>query len=336
MELDWPRSAGPVPVFGVLRAKPEDFIVEEEFSVEFSDDGEFDWLWIEKRGDNTDYVAKQLAKLAGVGNKAVTYSGLKDRHAITRQWFCVHLPGKARYDWTSVVGGSWNILRSGRHRQKLRHGSHRSNRFTLRLSDIHGDIDTLNTRLATLHEGVPNYFGEQRFGRDGDNVEQFLSWQGGKLKPGRFERGIYISAARSWLFNELLAERIRLGCWTQAVPGDVFSLRDSGSVFTADIDDAIVERIGQGDIHPSGPLFGKPGKVTSVGPAAELEQQVFDNYLKICEGLAAQGLKMERRALRVLPQSLSWQWCGDNCLELSFSLPKGCFATAVVRELINY
>lgn len=336
MRLDWPRSAGPVSVSGVLRAAPEDFIVEEEFSVDFSDDGEFDWLWIEKRGDNTDYVAKQLAKHAGVGNKAVTYSGLKDRHAVTRQWFCVHLPGKARYDWSSVDGGSWKILRAGRHRQKLRHGSHRSNRFTLRLTDISGDVDTLNTRLAVLHKGVPNYFGEQRFGRDGDNVEQFLSWQGGALKPGRFERGIYISAARSWLFNELLAERIRLGNWSRAVPGDVFSLRDSGSVFTADIDDTILERIEQGDIHPSGPVFGKLGKIAAAGAVAELEESLFDRHVDICAGLTGQGLKMERRALRVLPQSLSWQWSDDNCLVLSFSLPKGCFATAVVRELINY
>ena len=336
MLANWPRAFGSPLVSGILKAQAEDFVVEEVFPVEFSNDGEFDWLWIEKRGDNTEYVARQLARLAGVQPKAVTYSGQKDRHAVTRQWFCVHLPGKNFPDWEVPVAESWKILRKGRHRQKLRLGSHRYNRFTLCLSSLDGDIDDLSTRLANIHLGVPNYFGEQRFGHDGGNIAACRQWFAGELKPGRFERGMYLSAARSLLFNEVLAQRINDASWRAGLDGDIYALRDSGSVFAAELDDETAARLVSGDIQPTGPLYGKSGRLTVAGVAAMVEETVYAQNADLCAGLLKHDLKMERRALRLLPQDFEWEFTGNKSLELRFSLPRGCFATALVRELISY
>ncbi|MBW2939501.1 tRNA pseudouridine(13) synthase TruD [Zhongshania aquimaris] len=333
---DWPRAQGLPTVSGLLKARPEDFVVEEVFDLEFSDDGEFDWLWIEKCGDNTEYVARQLARVAGVQPRAVTYSGQKDRHAVTRQWFCVHLPGKNKPEWVVPENESWKILRQGRHRQKLRLGSHRYNRFILRLTDLKGDFADLEARLPIAGQGFPNYFGEQRFGHGGGNIDACRQWFAGDLSPGRFDRGMYLSAARSLIFNTVLAARVNAENWQRGLDGDVFSLRDSGSVFLAEIDADIVQRLSEGDIHPSGPLYGSASKVAVSGAVAQLEEKVFGEFADLCAGLLKNNLRMERRALRTVPKDLQWQQIDKQSIELAFSLPRGCFATALVRELIHY
>lgn len=342
-----PFAYGGPACTGQLRNHPEDFEVEECFEVEFSNDGEFDWLWIEKRGENTAFVAKQLARLAGVQERSVTYSGLKDRHALTRQWFCVHLPGKHGRDWQDcqdwqISSGckendfaGWRVRRAGRHRQKLRIGSHRSNRFTLNIKNIDGDVSRLTEQMSQVAQGIPNYFGEQRFGRGAGNLDAALNWAKGDSHPPRQQRSLYLSSARSYLFNQVLAVRLANGSWNQALAGEVFCLRDSGSVFTAEIDETIQQRIEQGDIHPSGPLFGKPGKVQVEAAVLALEESVFAHCPAFCELLRANGLNAERRSLRVLPKDFEPCLQGDQ-LRLSFSLPRGCFATALVRELVDY
>ena len=333
---DWPRALGRPLVSGLLKAEPKDFVVEEVFDVEFSNDGEFDWLWIEKCGDNTEYVAKQLARLAGVQPRAVTYSGQKDRHAVTRQWFCVHLPGKHKPEWRVPENETWQILRQGRHRQKLRLGSHRYNRFILRLSELKGDIDDLEARLAFVRQGFPNYFGEQRFGHGGGNITACRQWFAGELSPGRFDRSMYLSAARALIFNTVLALRVDDASWNRGLDGDVFSLRDSASVFLADIDADIIARLAVADIHPTGPLYGKAAKLGVDGVVADLEERIYAEFSDLCAGLMKNNLAMERRALRVVPKDLQWKYSEDDSLSLAFSLPRGCFATALVRELINY
>lgn len=336
---DWPTYLGAPQARGRLRSVPEDFEVEEQFDVEFSLDGEFDWLWVEKRGNNTEYVARRIADLAGVSLKAVTYSGLKDRHALTRQWFCVHLPGKQGRDWDDIAelsGDSfWKVQRWGRHRQKLRPGSHRANRFVIRLREVVGDRDDIDRRLKILCAGYPNYFGEQRFGHEGANIEQCRAWFEGESKPQRFQRSIYLSSARSYLFNEVLALRLQAGTWLSPLEGELYSLRDSGSVFAAEPDEDIEKRIAEGDIHPSGPLFGKVARHSVTAEVDAIEQSVFAAHKTLCDGLLRHGMKMERRSLRVVPKELCWQWLSDDQLQLQFSLPSGCFATALVREFIN-
>lgn len=340
---DWSRALGAPEAAGVLKHTPDDFRVEEVFDVDFSQDGEFDWLWVAKCANNTEYVARRIAEIAGVAPKAVTYSGLKDRQALTCQWFCVHLPGRVGRNWDGVAEQSshdgrqswWRVERWGRHRQKLRLGSHRANRFVLTLREIDGDTALLDQRLQRIASGVPNYFGDQRFGHGGGNIDACREWfaSGGKIP--RFQKGLYLSAARAFLFNSVLAYRVDRGDWCQPLSGDLFSLRDSGSVFQAEIDGEIQRRMAEGDIHPSGPLYGAAGRSAVTGDAAALEEQVLSAHSELCVGLMRHGLKMERRSLRVVPQGLEWQHLPERSLKLGFSLPRGCFATALVREFID-
>lgn len=333
---DWPRAWGGPAARAVLRQANTDFQVEELFEFLPSDDGEFDWLLVEKSGDSTEFVARALAKQLGLSARAVGYSGLKDRHALTRQWYCLHRPGKAALNWSALMGDNWRVVKGVRHRQKLRRGSHRGNRFALILNALEGDRDLLEQRLASLSLGFPNYFGEQRFGIDGGNIDACRRWfeQGGQLAP--FEKGLYLSSARSWLFNQVLAERIGQGNWNTALDGEIFALRDSGSVFSETWGEEIASRVSGGDLHPTGPLYGAPGKIRVEGEVAALEQQQFAAEPLLCEGLLKHGLKMERRALRVLPKGLTWEWLDAKRLRLEFALPRGCFATALVRELVTY
>lgn len=319
-----------------MRQQNTDFHVEELFDFSPSEDGEFDWLLVEKSGDTTEFVARALAKQAGLPARNVGYSGLKDRHALTRQWFCLHRPGKAAIDWRSLAGDNWQVVKGVRHRQKLRRGSHRGNRFLLTLNDLTGDRAGLEDRLAALVSGFPNYFGEQRFGIGGGNMAACRQWfaEGGSLPS--FEKGLYLSSARAWLFNQLLAQRVGEGNWQQALDGELFALRDSGSIFSEAVSDEITTRVKGGDIHPTGPLYGAPGKLSVAGDVAALEAEVLAAEPDLCRGLEKYGLKMERRALRVIPKGLSWRWLEPNRLQLDFALPRGCFATALVRELIEY
>lgn len=333
---DWPRAWGGPAAQAVLRQANTDFQVEELFEFLPSGDGEFDWLLVEKSGDSTEFVARALAKQLGLPARAVGYSGLKDRHALTRQWYCLHRPGRAALNWSTLLGDNWRVVKGVRHRQKLRRGSHRGNRFVLILNEVVGDRPLLNERLSALTAGFPNYFGEQRFGIDGGNIAACRQWfeQGGQ--PARFEKGLYLSSARSWLFNQVLAQRVFSGTWDKALDGEVLALRDSGSVFSEPLSDEIVARVASGDLHPTGPLFGAPAKISVAGEVAALEQQQCNAEPVLCAGLAKHGLKMERRALRVLPKELSWEWLDAKCLRLEFALPRGCFATALVRELVTY
>ena len=333
---DCPQLCGAPTARAELKAANSDFQVEEIFHAEFSDDGEFDWLWVEKDGQNSDWLARALARFAGVAPAAVTYAGLKDRHALTRQWFCVHLPGKRRVDWSTLDVPGARLLDYRRHRQKLRRGAHSGNRFVIVLRNVQGDKDDIQRRLAALEQGFPNYFGEQRFGRQGGNIAAVQAWFEGGKAPPKALRGIYLSSARAQIFNALLAQRVADGSWARALDGELFCLRDSGSVFAAEVDAEIQARLQSGDIHISGPLFGAAGKLSVTGDVAALESSVFERNTLLCKGLLRHGLKMERRPLRVVPRQLAAQWLADDCVQLRFALPGGCFATSLVRELVRY
>ena len=171
---DWARALGPVLFTGRIRTSPSDFIVTEVLNIEFSDDGEHDWLWVEKVGANTVWVAEQLASHASISARDVGYAGLKDRHAVTRQWFSVRRPGAEGTDWTTLKADGVRILDQKLHRRKLKRGAHKGNTF--RIAVRGSEIALLGGKIAGRLEairaqGVPNYFGEQRFGRDGGNIE---------------------------------------------------------------------------------------------------------------------------------------------------------------------
>ena len=320
---------------GVIRAAPTDFIVVEEISFALKGAGEHLFLRLRETGCNTAWVAGQLARWAGRPRHDVGYAGLKDRHAVTEQWFSVLCPGGRHPDPATLAIEGVELVEWQRHDRKLRRGALRGNTFRLRVTGLEANPAMLEQRLqAVAARGVPGAFGPQRFGREQGNLRLAERWFRGELRPRRDERGFALSAARSLVFNAVLAERIENGSWETAAPGDPVQLDGSGSWFIVEPgDEALPGRLKALDVHPTGPLWGRGGP-PGHGPGAELERAVAARFALFAEGLAAQGLDQERRALRLRVADLAWRIEGD-VLELSFGLPAGAFATAVLREAVD-
>jgi len=327
---------GPVAT-GCLRRTPEDFQVSEIPLLEPQGEGEHVWLLVRKRLQNTADVAALLARCAGVPLRDVSYAGLKDRQAVTEQWFSVHLPGSAAPDWSALASPDISILREARHSRKLRRGALRGNRFCIQVRDLRADPEQLRQRLETLAaQGVPNYFGEQRFGRDGSNLRTAERlFRNPRMRLSRHQRGLVLSAARSQLFNAVLSRRVGEGSWNRALPGDALQLQGSHSYFVATaIDAELAQRIADHDVHPTGPLHGR-GVAAVAGEPLALESAVLAGYSDWLAGLEAAGLKQERRALRLTIDDLVWRQPAADVLCLEFSLPAGAYATSVLRELLS-
>jgi len=319
---------------GLLRQQPDDFVVEEQLSFTPTGAGEHLLLYIEKIGQNTQYVAKQLAEIVGCKARQVSYAGLKDRHAITRQWFCLPFPIKQQPDWPQWQVEGCRILQVTRHQRRLRIGAIAHNTFQLRVRQI-TDWADLEQRLKFVQQGVPNYYGEQRFGRDGGNLELAAKLFAGGSITDRQIRGLALSAARSMLFNQQVAKRIQQGMFNQLLAGEVVQLDGSGSVFKTEVaDDLLLQRLAEFDIHPTAVLAGV-GESMAQGAALQFEQQSLADWQSWVDALVALNMRAERRAIRLVPRQLQWQRQGDDLI-LSFQLYAGCFATSVLRELIRY
>ena len=332
---DWPRYLGSPSTQGVLRSSPDDFQVDEELGFEPDGEGEHAFLLIEKCSTNTQFLARRLARLAAVPPRDVGFSGLKDRHARTRQWFSVGLAGKAEPDWAQLNDDVTTIKQVTRHRRKLRRGVHRANRFSLTLRRLQGDREALQRKLERIGEsGVPNYFGEQRFGRNAGNLTATVAWMRGETRaPKRERRSMYLSALRSYVFNSLLAQRVAAGNWQQPVGGEPCRLRGSRSFFVAEeVDEALLQRARSGDVHPALPLWGK-GRWDGDREGIDAS---LDGLKEYCEFLEQQGLKLDWRPTRMMPDDFSWQFCDDDAMTVSFELEAGSFATALLRELVDY
>jgi tRNA pseudouridine13 synthase len=321
---------------GRIRATPEDFQVDEVLGFEADGEGEHVMLHLRKRETNTLWLAGQIARLAGVPRREVSHAGLKDRHALTTQWFSVRLAGREEPDWRELESAQIELLDAVRHRRKLRTGALRGNRFTLTIRELDADAASLEQRLLQLRSsGMPNYFGEQRFGHDYANLQQADALFGSRL--GRIERklrGLLISAARSQLFNQVLAARMRLGCWNTPLDGDYMKLAGSRSGFAIEVvDEEVLRRCRGLDVHPSGPLWGR-GRPKVGGAALDLEQRVLEPFADWRDGLEHVGLEQDRRPLRIAVADLDWNFTDAKTLGLSFSLPAGSYATVLLRELI--
>jgi tRNA pseudouridine13 synthase len=318
-----------------LRIFPEDFVVDEVLPFAPSGEGEHVYIHVRKRNTNTEWLARQIARFAGVTLKEIGYAGLKDRNAVTTQWFSVHLPGKKDLSWKDFQLDDVEVLEAARHNRKLKTGSLKENHFRIILRDFISQKGQLGERLEAIrNSGVPNYFGEQRFGHEGENLDKALALFQTKFREkNRHRRGLYLSAARSWIFNQVLSERVSLNTWNQAVTGDCMMLDGSRSFFCIDqADDEIRERLQRQDIHPSGPLWGK-GELPSTGECRELEKSISDAIgTTWTTGLEKAGLKQERRALRMKVANLQWDY-QDKLLEVGFTLRPGCYATSVLREI---
>ncbi len=317
---DWARAHGDPLFKAAIRTTVEDFQVTEQLGWALSGDGEHDYLWVEKTGANTEWVARQLASFAGVPAKDVGFAGLKDRHAVTRQWFSVPRWNAPEWERCSVEGV--RIASVGRHLRKLRRGAHKGNEFRIVLraeQAIDGEsLQARVDRIATL--GVPNYFGEQRFGRNGNNLLLADDWANGKRLP-RAKRGIAISTIRSFVFNEALSSRVQQNTWHTLVAGDRANLEGSGSVFdVAEIDETLQVRCAEMDLHPAGLL---------AGDGSDIEPEHWQ------QALSRARVEPGDRSLRLKVDGFSFERSGDNVL-LAFTLGRGAFATSVLRELCQW
>ena len=330
---DWPRAAGGTGCTAQWKLEPDDFVVVEELGFEPSGSGSHLLLRVRKTGHNTQWVARRLAALAGCAPRDVGYAGLKDRHARTEQWFSV--PDGSRQAEAGVeIEPGIEVLEAHPHHRKLRPGSARGNRFDLRLRGFAGDAETFSRALSRIAEtGFPNYFGEQRFGRGYNNLPQAAEMFAGR-RVRQPTRGLLLSAARAWIFNEVLAERIRRGAWDRLLPGERVNLAGTRSTFALENEVPADDRLAGGDIHPTGPLWGRAG-AGATHEAGAIEHAVAEGWRPLCDGLERAGLSMERRPLRVMAEELCAEREGTQTWRLRFALPAGCYATALLRELLE-
>ncbi len=319
---------------GRTRVEPEDFEVEEISGFEPSGEGEHRWLWIEKRGANTEWVARQIAAFAGVQPVDVGFAGRKDRHAVTRQAFTVRMPRNTQLDWTGFAPEGVRVLSHTLHARKLPRGALAGNRFRLRVRGIEGDVEGAFDRFAHIAaHGMPNYFGEQRFGRAGDNVAAAVAMFHGR-RVRRDERNLLLSAARSSIFNAVLSRRVADRTWNTGLDGEVWQLDGSGSIFGPESDsEGLGNRAERGEIHPTGPLWGR-GALRTTGVVGALEKSCAQEHPALAAGVEAAGLGMQRRALRVRVHDASMARERDD-LVLRFVLSAGSYATCLLRELIR-
>ncbi|MBR9805454.1 tRNA pseudouridine(13) synthase TruD [bacterium] len=380
----WAYAYGRPSVRATFKSTPADFCVTELIDIEFSDSGEHIWLWIEKNGLTTVFVQECIASFAQVPLRDVSYSGLKDKQSISRQWFSVRIPSPSQREslcWSALEQAVTETLQRSQkrevtqasgdrdiqaikvnttppiacikvmsvqqHYRKLRIGTHRANQFAIQLRDSQGDTDDIVHRIQQIkQQGFPNYFGEQRFGRGAANLQRAKQLFSGK-RLRRQPRSMALSAARSFIFNTLLSERVHGNNWCELVVGDVLQLNGTQSFFNgpgntdantdADEDSSreqLTKRLQDGDLHVSAPLWGEQGSSTQ-GDAATLEQSALERsgLLEWCDALAKQGMQSSRRSLRAFAGEFSYNIVGsDICLQ--FQLPRGSFATALLRELL--
>jgi tRNA pseudouridine13 synthase len=328
-----PRAYGEAVLKGKFRSIPEDFIVEEINAFEAHGEGEHLLVTIQKRGLNTAFVASALAKWAGINEMGIGYAGMKDRHAVTTQRFSIHIPKKIVPDFETLNIDDVKLLEWQWHHRKLPRGALAGNRFSLILRDVQGEKSAIEKRLENIRDyGLPNYFGEQRFGRERANVGMALKmFSGDRVK--REQRSIYLSAARSEIFNAVLASRIENKSWLSALEGEVWMIDGSHSIFGPEpLNDEIKTRADKMEIHATGPMWGR-GELRVQSRVLDIETTVANAQQALCRGLEAADMRQERRALRILAQQLSWSWPKKDQLQCRFSLPPGAYATELLAEL---
>ena len=358
-----------------FKSCPEHFIVNEQLDIDFTEEGEHLWLLIKKTGMNTAHTAQLLADWAGIPIRDIGYSGLKDRQAVTTQWFSLRIPNRTlpetifapnnlpEHEQVEILDQHW-------HNKKLNRGTHKSNQFIITLTDVqYEDIKAVEQCLQHIsEEGVPNYFGAQRFGHYGNNISEALKWfsslqdskdgtnaeQRGSdnksrstrkghhkrriSKRQREQQSMLLSAARSLIFNKILDARVKNATWNSGLLGEVYNLAGTGSIFTSDtLSDELIQRLRIKDIHPTAVLWGTNNDQVA-GAAPQLERSIIEEDLilsQLAQGLETHGIKAQRRALRLMPQELSWRWPTPQSLELQFSLTTGSYATSVLASLVN-
>jgi tRNA pseudouridine13 synthase len=320
---------------GKFRTVPEDFRVEELPAYPPSGQGEHVFVHFEKTGLTTQQAVARMATALSIDARAAGVAGQKDKHAVTTQW--ASFAGTTPEAALAMALPGIRVLDASRHGNKLRTGHLRANRFELRLRETTRADDARSVMTELERIGVPNYYGEQRFGHGERNVERALSFVVGDARPPRahFERKLLFSALQSALFNDWLAERIQAGLYEAPVLGDVLRKEDSGGLFINDDQAAAEQRMLAWEISPTGPMFGAkmrmPEAAALVSEQAVLERAgltlaTFAPHTKLGEGT--------RRSARVRPSA--WEVCAEeDPVVLRFELPPGSYATALLREVMK-
>lgn len=330
------RAFGAPVITGSIKSEPEHFQVREWLGFDADGEGDHVLLTVRKRNANTLWVARALARHAHIHPRDVGFAGLKDRLAVTEQAFTLPLAKQTPEDWQGFQGEGFEVLSAVRQRRKLRRGAHKGNDFRIVVDQVSGDPQALAERLTRIAaQGVPNYFGPQRFGRNAKNLELASDWfVKGREPRDRTQRSFALSAARSSIFNQILSRRVERGDWNVLLAGDVANLNGSGSIFTVDALDAqLQQRCAELDIHPTGALWGR-GELPTKDAVAELEHAVAEQNAPFILGLSANGLNQERRALRMQVRNLAWTLEASRLI-LEFRLLRGSFATTVLAEIIG-
>lgn len=325
---------GEPTVTATFKQSPTDFKVNEVlgFEPEADEMGQHHWLFIEKVGLNTDNVARALAQFVDIPVRNVSFSGMKDRQAVTKQWFSVELPATKQVNWQSFAEPGVQILNAVKSNRKLRRGTHKWNEFSITLRDV-SDVEGLLSRLDKIAAGVPNYFGEQRFGYKGSNLTKAEGLFSGRRIKDRNLRSIVLSAARSYLFNQYVSERLNQH-GSELLAGDVMQLSGTHSFFVAEsIDTTVLERVANRDIEVTGPMPGR-GRSPVLGPALAFEQAVLTQYGAWLEGIERAGVDQSRRAMWLHAEDLKVA-TDNNVVTLQFRLTTGSFATSLLRELVQ-
>jgi tRNA pseudouridine13 synthase len=322
---------------GRIKQEPEDFEVEEIPAYEPSGSGGFLYLWVEKRSMGAEYFIRQVARRLGLQPADVGLAGLKDRHAVTRQW--VSVPEQAAGRLPQLEGDGIRLLNVGRHGNKLRAGHLHGNRFRILIRDVDAAAEVkLRPILSRLHaEGLPNFYGPQRFGRDGETLQLGLALlrgdQPGSPSPNRFLRKLALSAAQAALFNRYLASRLTDGVLRRVLPGDVMAKWPFGGLFVAADVLREQERFDARETVTAGPLFGRKmfaaagealAREAAVLADAGLTPAAFHGFGKLLEGTRRKNL-VYPDDLAAAPESAGWRF--------RFTLPAGSYATVLLREI---
>lgn len=320
-----------------IKQRPEHFKVIEDLGFEFSGSGEHLMIRIRKTGENTRFVANELAKYCGVKSVNVSWAGLKDRHAITEQWLSVHLPGGNIPDFSAFMAQhpQIEILHATRHNKKLRPGDLSGNDFEITLTEV-TDVEDIITRLEKIkHGGVPNYFGAQRFGNDGNNLKEARRWGRDNVRTrNQTQRSLYLSTARSWIFNQIVSARINQGCFDQFISGDIALMEGGEShVVTTETLSAWNQKLQFGQVAISAAMAGDNALPTQA-EALALEQPFLDAEPDLMALIRGNRMRHDRRGIALLPEQLNWTVDRSNVI-ITFSLHAGCFATSILRELVD-
>ncbi|SJL85010.1 tRNA pseudouridine(13) synthase TruD [Vibrio palustris] len=320
-----------------LKAKHEHFRVIENLGYELSGHGEHWMVRIRKTGENTSFVANELAKACGVTSKDVSWAGLKDRHAVTEQWFSVYLPGGEEPDLSGFLQEHTTIevLDTARHHKKLRPGDLQGNAFEVVLSEVTNVEDVL-ARLAIVKEqGVPNYFGSQRFGREGNNLHEARRWGRNNVRTRNSnKRSMYLSTARSWIFNHILSKRIELGLFEQVIVGDIVQQQNGETTLVDEASLASIQSSVNSEQAVITAALAGDNALPTQGKALDIEQACIDQEGDLMALIRGNRMRHDRRGVSLRAQNFHWS-VDNDMITLKFELDSGSFATAITRELIE-